>query len=102
MSSTPPTGGDWVTQVVSLVDRTVGTVRDKTTRPVAGIARGLVWGLLAAVLGPVALVLGLIAANRAIVIVTGGRAYLAHLLLGIILVAVGLVLMRKRHAPEES
>ena len=102
MSSTPPNGGDWVTQIVSLVDRTVGTVRDKTTRPVATIARTLVWGLMAALLGLVALVLLLIAADRVIVIVTGHRAYLAHLALGIILVAAGLVLMRKRHAPEES
>ena len=102
MSDTPPNGGDWVTQVVSLVDRTVGTVRDKTTRPVAGVARALVWGLMAVLLGAVAVVLGLIAAHRLIVILTGGRAYLAHLLLGIILIAIGLFAMRKRHAPEES
>lgn len=102
MSSTPPTSGDWVTQVVNLVDRTVGTVRDKTTRPVASLAKGLVWGLLAAVLGLVALVLALIMADRILVILTGHRAYLAHLIVGIILLLAGLFLMRKRHAPEES
>lgn len=102
MSSTPPTEGDWVTQVVSLVDRTVGTVRDKTTRPVAGAAKALVWGLMAALLGAVALVLLLIAADRVLVILTGHRAYLAHMIVGIVLIAVGLIAMRKRHAPEES
>lgn len=102
MSSAPPPGNDWVSQVVSLVDRTVGTVRDKTTRPVSSVARAAVWGLMAALLAMVAVVLGLIGAHRTIVILTGGRAYLAHMLLGIILVLVGLVLMRKRHAPEES
>ena len=102
MSSQPPANGDWVTQVVSLLDRTVGSVRDRTTRPIAGVARAVVWGLLAAVLGLVALVLLVIALDRAIVIVLWHRVYLAHLVLGIILVVVGLVLMRKRHAPEES
>ena len=102
MSSTPPANGDWVTQVVNLVDRTVGAVRDKTTRPVSGIARALVWGLLAALLGMVALVLLVIAADRVLVILTGHRAYLAHLGLGIILCAGGLVCMRMRHAPEET
>jgi predicted phage tail protein len=102
MSSQPPTNGDWVTQVVNLVERTVGAVRDKTTRPVSGVARALVWGLLAAVLGSVALVLAVIAADRALVIVTGHRAYLAHLIVGIILCLGGLVCMRKRRAPEGS
>lgn len=102
MSSTPPAEGDWVSQVVSLVDRTVGTVRDKTTRPVAGVAKALVWGLMAALLGAVALVLFLIAADRVLVILTGHRAYLAHFIVGIILIAVGLMAMRLRHAPEEK
>ena len=102
MSSTPPTRDDWVAQVVSLVDRTVGTVRDKTTRPVSTVAKALVWGLLAAVLGLVALALFLIAFDRLIVIVTGHRAYLAHLAIGITLVLIGLWIMHKRTAPEES
>ena len=102
MSSPPPANGDWVSQVVSLVDRTVGVVRDKTTRPVSGIARALVWGLLAALLGLVALVLGVIGIDRLLVIATGHRAYAAHGGLGIILVLGGLFLMRKRQAPEES
>ena len=102
MSSPPPANGDWVSQVVSLVDRTVGVVRDKTTRPVSGIARALVWGLLAALLGLVALVLLVIGIDRLLVIATGHRTYAAHGGLGIILVLAGLYFMRKRHAPEES
>ena len=102
MSSTPPTRDDWVAQVINLVDRTVGTVRDKTTRPISTVAKALVWGLLAAVLGLMALVLLLIAFDRVIIIVTGHRAYLAHLAIGIFLALAGLFLMRKRTAPEES
>ena len=102
MSSPPPANGDWVTQVVNLVDRTVGSVRDRTTRPIAGVARALVWGLLAGVLGLVALVLLVIALDRALVIVLTHRVYLAHVALGILLMAIGLFLMRKRRAPEES
>ena len=102
MSSPPPANGDWVSQVVSLVNRTVGVVRDKTTRPVAGIARALVWGLLAALLGLVAIVLLVVGVDRALVIATGHRAYAAHGGLGIILVLGGLFIMRKRRAPEES
>jgi hypothetical protein len=102
MSSPPPANPDWVSQVVSLVDRTVGAVRDKTTRPVSGIARALVWGLLAGLLGLVALVLLVIGIDRLLVIATGHRPYAAHGGLGIILVLSGLILMRKRHATEES
>jgi hypothetical protein len=102
MSSPPPANEDWVSQVVSLVDRTVGAVRDKTTRPVSGIARALVWGLLAAMLATVALVLLVVGLDRVLVIATRQRAYAAHGGLGIILVLLGLWIMRKRHAPEES
>ena len=102
MSSTPPNSGDWVTTVVGYLDRGVALVRDRTTAPAVKIARLLVWGLLAAILGLVASILGLIAFDRVVVILTGHRVYLAHLIVGIVLMLGGLLLMRKRHVSEES
>jgi hypothetical protein len=102
MSSTPPAGNDWVTTVVGLIERGVGLVRDRTTRPAVKIARFLVWGLLAAILGLVALVLLVIMADRLVILLTGHRVYLAHMGIGIILLVLGLIAMRKRHVSEEK
>lgn len=48
---------DWTAQTADTIERVVGGLRDKTTVPLTTVARGLVYGQIAAVMGAVALVL---------------------------------------------
>jgi len=52
-SKGPPQTGDqdWTVQVADRIESLVGSVRDKTTKPATLVARGLVYGLVAGVLG---------------------------------------------------
>ena len=51
------TNGDWAVQAADTIEGVVTTVRDKTVVPLTTVARALVYGLLAAFVGAVALVL---------------------------------------------
>ena len=46
---------DWATQLTDQIERVVATVRDRTTRPVLTVVRGLVFGIIAAAGGITAL-----------------------------------------------
>jgi hypothetical protein len=60
----PPATKEWPDQVADRIESLVGTVRDKTTVPVTTAARGLVFGLVAAILAVAALLLMTIAVVR--------------------------------------
>ncbi len=95
----PAASGDFAAQIADRVEELVGAVRDRTTRPALIAARSLVFGLMLAVLGIVALVLLLITWNT---LLTGlvGKAWIADFITGGILVALGAFLMAKRRPPE--
>ena len=84
--------------------RVVGPVRDKTTGPAIKVTRGIVYGLLAALLGgaagllvAIALVRGL---DEAIVQVVDSReTWAAHAIVGMLFTLAGLLLWSKRRAP---
>ena len=48
---------DWAAQITDQIDRVVSTVHDRTTRPALTVVRGLVFGLIMAILGVTTLVL---------------------------------------------
>ena len=50
-----PARDDWPAQAADTIVRVVGQVRDRTTGPAITAARAVVFGLLAAILGTVAL-----------------------------------------------
>jgi hypothetical protein len=50
----PAAERDWTVEVANRIESVVETVRDKTTVPVTKAARGLVFGLVAGVLGAAA------------------------------------------------
>ena len=50
MAGNPLTDPNWAAHVADTVERVVGTVHDRTTRPVVHVTRALVFGLLAAIL----------------------------------------------------
>lgn len=89
-------GTDWATQAADTIDRVVLGVRGKTTEPLERIARVLVFGLLAAIVGIAALVLFAVLWVRALDIAIPGEVWSAHLVAGGIFTVVGLFLWRKR------
>lgn len=106
MPDPQPATADWPAQAADLIVRVVGQVRDKTTGPALTVARGLVYGLLAALLGGTAAILVAIAAVRGLDEAIEGIAdsretWAAHLLVGVVFTVSGMVLWSKRRAPDE-
>ncbi len=93
---------DWTVQVADTVERVVGTIRDKTAVPLTTVARGLVYGLIALVMGVAALVLVAIGAVRALDAYLPGNVWSAHLLVGGIFSGAGAFLLRKASAAQRK
>lgn len=100
VSSTKLLGDDWPAQTADTIERVVGSIRSKTADPVERIARVVVYGLLAAVLGVAVLVLFTIAAVRFVDVYLPGEVWSAHLLVGVLLTVLGLVLWSKRASKD--
>jgi len=104
MPGNPLTDPKWADEMTDTVVTTVRTIREKTTVPLVYAARGVVFGLLAAILGMVALVLLVMMLLRGLqalldLAVTWERAvYLSYLILGALFSLVALVLFKKRNA----
>jgi hypothetical protein len=97
---TPPPARDWTAQGADRIESVVETVRDKTTVPVTKAARAVVYGLIAAVMGVLALMLVVIGLFRLHVYLPfdneGRKVYITDLGLGAIFVGLGLLLWRRR------
>jgi len=102
----PGTGDDWPAQATDLIVRVVGQVRDKTTGPAVTAARGVVYGLLAGLLGGAAAVLlaigGVRVLDEGIEELTDSReTWAAHGAVGLVFTLVGAFLWSKRRAPAD-
>jgi hypothetical protein len=92
---------DWTVQAADRIEGLVSSVRNKTTVPLTTVARGLVYGLLAAFAGGAALVLLAIALVRGIDVATGeGNVWIAHLSIGMVFFLAGVWAWRKRRPVE--
>lgn len=106
MAGNPLNDPNWPAQVADRVVGLVGTVRDKTTKPIITVTRAVVYGLLAGLLGVMALILALIAVTRGLqalfdLFLSWDRAvYLSYLVLGGILCLAGALLMAKRYRDD--
>ena len=107
----PPTGSvrtdDWPTQATDAIVKVVGTAHDKVTGPVQTLARAIVFGLFASILGigaitMLAILIGRLADNYLPDSVFGEQhMWAAHLILGLLFTAVGLILWAKRKPQPE-
>jgi hypothetical protein len=97
---------DWPVQMAETITRVVGTVRDKTTGPALTIARAIVYGTFAAVVGLVVAVLFVIALVRVVDVylpdsVFGEQhTWATYLLLGVLFTGSGLLMWAKRRPRE--
>jgi hypothetical protein len=89
---------DWTVQTADTIDRVVTTIRSKTSDPLVGIARWVVFGLIALIVVTMALVLLAIGSVRALIVYLpfgDHRVWAAYLIVGGIFVLAGLLLFRK-------
>jgi hypothetical protein len=101
--------GDWAAQAADTIELVVGGVRDKTTGPALTVARGVVYGSFALLVGLAALVLGTIAAVRLVdnylpdAVFGEDHMWAAYLVIGLAFVIAGAVLWVRRNgsAPED-
>ena len=93
---------DWATQLTDQIERVVATVRDRTTRPVLTVVRGLVFGIIAAAGGITALVLVSVLFIRALTELTG-QAWIAELITsGIVLIAGAFLMLKGASSAERD
>ena len=95
------TGGDWTVQAADTIESVVGSIRDKTAKPLTTVARGLVFGLIAGILGGAAVVLLIIGLVRALVELLpfddhARNVWVAEAGLGGLFLLVGLFVFAKR------
>ena len=94
---------DWPAQTADTIDRVVGSIRDKTAVPLERVARIVVFGLLATILGIAAVTLFSIAVVRVLdVYIPVDSVWPAHLITGGIFTLVGLFLWSKRTQPTRK
>ena len=87
-------GGDWTDQVTDLIVENVDKVRSHTTGPILEVSKGMVYAIVALILGLPTVVLALVGTVRLLTIFI--PAWAVYLLFGIIFVLVGVVLWSKR------
>jgi len=92
-------GADWTADLLDRLDHLIDVVRSNTTDRLVRIARLLVFGLIAAVVGVMVAILFVIAAIRVLDVVLPRQVWLPDLLLGALFVAGGLFLWSKRTTP---
>jgi protein-S-isoprenylcysteine O-methyltransferase Ste14 len=92
-------GADWTADLLDRLDHVIEVVRSNTTDRLVKVARLVVFGLIAAVVGLMALILLVIAAIRFLDVVLPRSVWLPDVLLGAIFLGAGLFLWSKRTAP---
>ena len=92
----PASRNDWPAVAADRVESVEGSIRDKTVRPLTTAVRGVVYGLLAAVLGIAVIVLLAIAAVRFVNVYLPSGVWAADLVVGMFFTLVGLFLWTKR------
>ena len=108
MAGNPLTDPNWAADLADTVERVVGTVRDRATKPAVHVTRGIVFGLLAAFLGVVRAHAaadrrhaGAAGAARPRPVARTQAVYLSYLIVGGILCLGGSVVLPQasRHRP---
>ncbi len=106
MAGNPLTDPNWASDFTETIIETVDKVRDRTTKPIVMVARGLVFGLLVAFLGIMALVLLFVAISRGLINLLewpldhDSAVWISHLVLGSLSCLAGAIFMIRRHSKE--
>ena len=92
-------GTDWTKDLLDRLDHYIEVVRSNTTDRLVKVARLVVFGVIALILGSMAGIVALIALVRVLDIVLPREVWLPYVLLGAIFLGAGLFLWSKKTAP---
>jgi hypothetical protein len=110
----PPAGGglvpaEWPAQAADAIVDTIDKVKDKTTKPALTAARAVVYGLLAAVVGPVAIILVLVMLARMYSNWVAGAGHIIpptiwplYAVLFVVFMVGGTLMLRKANRPASK
>lgn len=108
MNGSPLSNPTWATQAADFIVDVVAKVRDRTTKPLIYVARGLVFGLIAVFGGLTALVLSLIVFTRGLQAILEWpldhptAVWVSYLVLGGVFLLAGSIAMAKRQPSAEG
>ena len=92
---------EWPAQAADTIVETIAKVRDRTTKPALLAARGVVYGLVAGVVGIIFAVLAVILLIRVLSYLPG-NIWTVYAAFAVIFSAVGLFLLRKAGKPAPA
>lgn len=99
-----PAGGiipqEWPAQAADTIVDTIAKVRDRTTKPAIIAARGLVYGLLASIIGTVAFVLLLVLIVRLWANYVPGHVWVIYAIFAVVFSMAGSMAWKKANATE--
>jgi hypothetical protein len=95
-------GADWTVDLVDRLEHLIDLVRSNTTDRLVKVARLLVFGLFAGIVGAMAGVLAVILLIRVLDIVLPSGVWLPYMLLGAIFLGLGLFSWRKATSPATA
>ncbi|MFM8993207.1 MAG: hypothetical protein ACKOJG_03255 [Actinomycetota bacterium] len=108
MAGNPLSDPEFPRKTVDFIDRIVGVVRDRTTKPVVAVTRGIVFGSIVAVVAVSLIVLTLIALVRGTqevfeLFLSERRAvWASYFFVGGSFILVGALIMRARHSTDDE
>jgi hypothetical protein len=106
MPGNPFTDPNWAADIADTIERVVGTVRDRTTKPLVTASRAVGFGLLAAILGVIAVILLIVVATRATQALLDiwfrheVSVYLSYFIVGGIICLGGMFVLSKRYSND--
>src|SRR4051794_2425109 len=95
-------GKDWTTDLLDRLDHYIDLVRSNTTDRLVKVARLVVFGVIALILGTMAGIIGLIFLIRLADVVLPREVWLAYVILGAIFLGLGMFCWSKKDAPPVS
>jgi hypothetical protein len=108
VAGNPLSDPEFPRKTADLIDRVVGVVRDRTTKPVVTVVRGIVFGSIVAVVAVSLVTLALIAVVRGtqelfeLALDERRAVWVSYFVIGGAFVAVGALVMRARHSDTDG
>ena len=90
---------EWPAQAADAVVDVIAKVRDKTAKPATTAARGLVYGIIVAVVGSIAAILMLVLVIRLANNYIPGQIWTVYLGISVLFTIAGVLLVRKANQP---
>ena len=108
MAGNPLSDPEFPRKTADFIDRVVGAVRDRTTKPIVAVTRGIVFGSIVAVIAVSLVVVTLIAVVRGtqelfeLALSERRAVWASYFFVGSSFILVGALIMRARHSDDAS